>query len=96
MSGIGFLYADTGLKDLLHGSDVFGAGTVLHMLSGKDYHRAVKGLLLVDKALTKVFFFQFNRQCTMEITQSQSRSLNYYISSARHAKIHKLTLMLVM
>ena len=61
IAGIGYMYPDIGLTDLLHRSGVFRTGTVQHMLSGKNYDRAVQGLLLMDEALTKLFFYQFNK-----------------------------------
>ena len=37
----GFLYGDTGLEQLLCESDLFAAGTVKHILTGKYFDRAL-------------------------------------------------------
>ena len=40
-SGIGVLYGDAGIRNLLKESGVDAAGTVSQMLSGKDFKRAL-------------------------------------------------------
>ena len=47
-AGIGFLYGDAGLKHLLYESDVYAKGTADHILSGKDYDRAMRALIMID------------------------------------------------
>ena len=66
ISGIGQLYVDTGLSNLLCDSCVFAAGTVEHMLTDKDYDRAIHGLELVEEALCAQFLVQFHRWCTLQ------------------------------
>ncbi|CAC5361555.1 CACNA2D3 [Mytilus coruscus] len=58
-SGIGYLYDDAGLWQMLCESGVFAAGTVNSMLSGKDFDRAMRGLKLVDRALHARLFYHF-------------------------------------
>ena len=41
IAGIGNIYGDCGLKNMLHESGVFAAGTTDQMLAGKDFDRAV-------------------------------------------------------
>ena len=62
-SGIGFLYADAGLKSLLHESGVFAAGTVQQMLSGKDFDRALLGFKLVEEVFYTRFLKHFHAWC---------------------------------
>jgi hypothetical protein len=52
-SAIGHLYGDIGLKQLLHESGVYSAGSIQQMLSGKDFDRALHGLRLVVEALNR-------------------------------------------
>lgn len=49
---IGHIMAGTGLDQVL--AQVYSENTVIHMLSGKAYARAVRGLLMVDSALNSV------------------------------------------
>ena len=58
-AGIGFLYGDAGLKHLLYESDVYAKGTADHILSGKDYDRAMRALIMVDETLQRRFLIQF-------------------------------------
>ena len=58
-SGIGKLYADAGLKNLLRESGVFAAETTNRMLSGKDFDRALYGLKLIDEALSVIYLKEF-------------------------------------
>ena len=63
-SGIGYLYGDAGLKQLLCELNVYAAGSVERMLSGNDFDRALRGLKLVDEVLTSRFILQFKSWCT--------------------------------
>ena len=45
-AGIGFVYGELGLKELLFESDVFAKNTAEHILSGKNFDRALKLSLL--------------------------------------------------
>ena len=63
IAGIGHLFSDAGLKNLLCESGAFAAGTVRHMLSGKEYERAIKGLLMVDEALCDRLLCNFEQWC---------------------------------
>ncbi len=53
IAGIGYLFADATLKNVLHESGVFAAGTVQHMLCGKEYDKSLKGLIMADEALSR-------------------------------------------
>ena len=63
IAGIGYLFGDAGLRQLLHESGVFAAGTVQQMLCGKDFDRALYGLKIVDEALTGRFLLHFKKWC---------------------------------
>ena len=60
-SGIGFLYGEIGLKELLYESDVFAKGTADHILSGKDFDRALRAILMVDEVLHRQLFQNFQK-----------------------------------
>lgn len=62
-SGIGFLYGDAGLRQLLQESGVFAAGTTQQILSGKDFDRATYAMKLVDEVLTSQFLKNFSMWC---------------------------------
>ena len=55
---VGFLYGDAGLKNLLFESDVYAKGTADHILSGKDYDRAMRAMLMVGEVLQRRLFIQ--------------------------------------
>ena len=59
LSGIGKIYGDAGLRNLLCESGVFAAGSVQNILSGKDFDRAIRAMKLVDEALTRRFLLHF-------------------------------------
>ncbi|XP_053391138.1 uncharacterized protein LOC128553968 [Mercenaria mercenaria] len=59
--GIGFIYGDAGLKHLLVESDVFARNTADHILSGKDFDRALRALLMVDEVLNRRLLINFFR-----------------------------------
>lgn len=50
-AGIGHLYGDAGLKQLLIDSGTYALGTVNNILLGKDFDRALTAFKLVDEAL---------------------------------------------
>ena len=62
-SGIGFLYGEAGLRQLLQESGVFAAGSTQQILSGKDFDRAIYGLKLVDEVLNSRFLLNFHKWC---------------------------------
>ena len=64
LSGIGKIYGDAGLRNLLCESGVFAAGSVQNILSGKDFDRAIRAMKLVDEALTRRFLLHFENWCT--------------------------------
>ena len=51
LSGIGSLYGDAGLQNLLCDSDVYATGSVQQIISGKDFDRAVMAYKLVEETL---------------------------------------------
>ncbi|MEW8548470.1 MAG: hypothetical protein AB2693_33625 [Candidatus Thiodiazotropha sp.] len=63
-AGIGHLYGDAGLRELLFESDVFAVGSVQQILSGKDFDKALRAFKLVDEALSIRFLIQFKRWCS--------------------------------
>ena len=60
ISGIVYLYADAGLYNLLVECGVFAARTVDHMLSGKDFDRAIYGLKFLEE--TKRLSVQYSTE----------------------------------
>ena len=50
-AGKGFFNRDAGLGQLLYESVVFVPGTARHILSGKDFDRALNAVILVDEVL---------------------------------------------
>ena len=62
-AGIGQLYGDAGLLQLLHESGVYAPGTAQYILSGKDFDRAVRSLKIVDEVLEQRFMHQFHIWC---------------------------------
>ena len=58
---IGKLWGDSGLKDLLVDSGVYAAGTVERMMTGHQFHRAVRGLTLCFEVLMGRFIDAFLR-----------------------------------
>ena len=56
--GIGHVYSNAGLKDLLVDSDVFAKLSAEHILSGKDFDRALKAIVMVDEVLNRRFLQQ--------------------------------------
>lgn len=61
-AGIGHIYGDAGLKQLSE-SDVYAAGTVQMILSGKDFDRALMAFRLVDEVLHDRLLKQFSERC---------------------------------
>ena len=71
-AGIGHLYGDAGLRQLLCDSDVYAAGSVHQIMSGKDFDRALMAYKLVDEALHRRFFQQLR-----EWTKQQQESTGH-------------------
>ena len=80
-AGIGYLYGDAGLRELLFESDVFAVGSVQQILSGKDFDKAMRAFKLIDEALTTRFFIQFKRWCSTN---------NKTIPDEVHGHLHEL------
>ena len=62
-SGMGFLYGDAGLKQLLQDSGVFAPGTNQQTMSGRDFDRGIYALKFVDEVLHSRFSLQFKQWC---------------------------------
>lgn len=62
-AGIGKLYGDAGLKNLLHESGVFAPETTNRMMLGKDFDRALYGLTLVYEVLSSRYLKHFLTWC---------------------------------
>ena len=71
-AGIGHLYGDAGLRQLLCDSDVYAAGSIQQILCGKDFDRALMAYKLVDETLHRRFFCQFR-----EWTKQKQGSTDY-------------------
>jgi hypothetical protein len=70
ISSIGKILADGGLTDLLVESGVYAANTAEQMLSGKQFHRAVRGLTLCFEALLQILLSEFFHQCGEDFTRN--------------------------
>jgi len=68
--GIGHIYGDAGLKQMLVESDVFARVTAEHILSGKYFDRALRGLVIVDEVLNQRFYHHF-----LEWVKANSKSI---------------------
>ena len=55
-AAVGWLYGDTGLRNLLIDSEVFASGTVQLILLGKDFDRGLYAFILVDEFLNNQFY----------------------------------------
>ena len=55
-AGIGFVYGELGLKELLYESDVIAKNTAEHILSVNDFDHALRAVLIVDEAMNRRFF----------------------------------------
>lgn len=56
---IGKLWGDAGLRDMLVDSTVYAGNTADHMLKGKQFHRAVRGLTICFEALFSLLLENF-------------------------------------
>ena len=63
IAAIGKLWGDCGLRDLLVDSDVYASSTSDLMLAGKQFHPAVRGLILLYKALSQILLSAFFDWC---------------------------------
>ena len=64
LAGMGSLYGDAGLSNLLHESGVFAMGTVNQIMLGKDFDRSIYAFKLIDEVLHYNFFKNFQAWCT--------------------------------
>ena len=69
-AGIGHLYDDAGLRELLFESDVFSVGSAQQILSGKDSDKALWVLKLADEALSIRFLIQFKMMVRARTTRA--------------------------
>ena len=63
MAGIGHLYGNAGLQQLLHDSGVYAAGTAQRILLGKDFDRGLHAMKLIDDVLHSQFVRAFYSWC---------------------------------
>ena len=63
IAAIGKLWGDGGLKYLLVDSSVCAAGTVDHMLNGKEFNRATRAFALAYEALSGSWLSAFFSWC---------------------------------
>jgi hypothetical protein len=61
-AGIGYLYGDAGLRNLLTES-VNAPPTVKNILAGKDFDRAITTFKMIDEALNTRFLINFESWC---------------------------------
>ena len=64
LGAIGTLMNGSGLQKILE--TVFAENSVSHMLTGKAVSRAFRGHLIVDFALTDLFWMKFSFQIVMQ------------------------------
>jgi len=62
-AGIGYLYGDAGLRNLLTESGVYAPTTVNNILAGKDFDRAMTAFKMIDEALNTRFLINFETWC---------------------------------
>ena len=77
IAAIGKLWGDGGLKYLLVDSSVYAAGTVDHMLNGKEFNRATRAFALAYEALSVSWSSAFFSWCN-ENDLIKSFSDNYW------------------
>ena len=83
-AGIGYLYGDMGLKNLLFESDVFAKGTAEHILSGKDFDRALRAMIMIDEVLHRRFFKQFEMwvsKCSVVVPSDWPKKIEEFKAS---------------
>ena len=85
-AGIGHLYGDVGLRELLFESDVFAVGSVQQILSGKDFDKAMQAFKLVDEALSTRFLIQFRKWCS-----KNNRAFSDDVHSHLHEFLERLS-----
>ena len=69
------MYGELGLKELLYESDVFAKQTAEHILSGKDFDRALRAILLVDEALNMRFLVNFKKWLEQQHNEKSEKIL---------------------
>ena len=63
MAGVGKLYGNAGLEQLLQDSGVFAAGTVQQILNGRDFDRGLYAMKLLDEVLYAQLLKEFQLWC---------------------------------
>ncbi|MES9879525.1 MAG: hypothetical protein ABW185_01435 [Sedimenticola sp.] len=63
---IGKRFANSGLDDLLHESNIYGANTVSNILKGKMYNRCIRAHKLVREAMERLHWRAFSEWCKEE------------------------------
>ena len=62
-AGIGFLYGEAGLRQLLSDSGVYASVTATNILTGKDFDRGLMAFKLIDEALHNRLLKNFIAWC---------------------------------
>lgn len=83
-AGIGYLYGDAGLRNLLHESGVFAAGSVEKILSGRDFDRALYALKITDETLNRRFLLQFKKWCENNKLTILDQIMTCYYNPSSH------------
>ena len=56
--GIGYIYGDAGLKDIMAESNILAKFKAERVLSGKDFDKARRAILMIDEVLNRRFLLQ--------------------------------------
>ncbi len=91
ISTVGYMYAEPGLKCILHGSDVFGAGKCSIISYLARMIELTKYFTSYGWSINKLFFYHVNRWCTIRNQTIPVKVIELLYSLAKHAKLHKLT-----
>jgi len=80
---IGHIFTDTGLQEILE--TVYASNAVVHMLTGKSVHRAVRGYFMLDTALHALMLSElYNRPLDAPISEQLS---NHGVENANGSTI---------
>ena len=77
-AGIGYLYGDAGLRELLFECDVFAVGSVQQILSGID--KAMRAFKLIDEALLQDPLFSLKDGAARTTKPSQMKSMTTFMN----------------
>ncbi|KAL7288521.1 hypothetical protein TKK_0017265 [Trichogramma kaykai] len=97
ISCINKIWGDSGLQDMLSESELYARNTVEHMLDGKQFHRAIRGLTLCYEALMQLeleAFFDwmllYKRQTVIDLTKYINFEIIYNENQSTESSFHTL------